>query len=116
MPNWLNTYAVNPEQSKPLVVVPASLYGVPSNPSTVESNVDSDADALPKATLKNKTRLKARATTFFNCLSPSGAYEVSWRVRLKVPYDPCLARSIHPEWFPRFPNKDGEFGMKYLVL
>lgn len=29
-------------------------------------------------------------------LSPSGAYEVSLRVRLKVPYDHSVARSIHP--------------------
>lgn len=24
---------------------------------------------------------------------------------MKVPYDPCLARSIHPVWFPRFSKK-----------
>lgn len=26
------------------------------------------------------------------------------RIRLKVPYDPYVARSIHPKWFPRFPG------------
>jgi hypothetical protein len=36
-------------------------------------------------------------------VSPSDAYEVSWRVRLKVPYGSCEAKPIHPKWFPRFP-------------
>jgi hypothetical protein len=120
MPNLSKTYEVKPEQSKPFVVIPAVLYGIPSNPSTVSSKVDCAADTLPKPILKNKTRLKTRATIFFNCLSPSGAYEVSWRVRLKVPYDPCLARSIHPVWFPRFPKKweirHEIFGFLMLVL
>ena len=51
--------------------------------------------------------VSAIAAFFKRSWTPSGAYEVSLWVRLKVPYDHMKARSIHPEMVPPFPGKAG---------
>lgn len=60
-------------------------------------------------------RLNASSRSY----APSSAYEVSLRIRLKVPYDPSIARSIHPKWFPRFPgegNSAFDFTPKFALM
>ncbi len=63
--------------------------------------------------------LLLRLNAFSRSYAPSSAYEVSLRIRLKVPYDPSIARSIHPKWFPRFPgegNSAFDFTPKFALM
>jgi hypothetical protein len=63
-PIFLNTYLVNPEQSKPLVLVPPVLYDVPMVFEITVSILES-AKALPAPSVNTITRPSAAAVHFF---------------------------------------------------
>jgi hypothetical protein len=63
-PTLLNTYLVNPEQSKPAVLVPPNLYVVPIVFVITVSILES-ANALPAPSVKTITRPNAAAVIFF---------------------------------------------------
>ncbi|KFM93972.1 hypothetical protein DJ90_6491 [Paenibacillus macerans] len=74
------------------------------------------AKTLPVPIVKSNAKLTAvTVKRFFKNYAPSNAYEVSLRIRLKVPYDPSLTRSIHPKWFPRFPGAGNSALISHLI-
>ncbi|MNJ55358.1 hypothetical protein D3C77_508430 [compost metagenome] len=69
-PNFLKTYWVKPEQSKPTVEIPPNLYGVPFTELTTDSNLDgavllAAANVLPVPIVRTMAKLVTTAATVF---------------------------------------------------